>query len=1097
MIRPALTVAATAALIAAGPASAAGVKLTSASSLDRDRDGRVDAVRALFSAKVKGKGRFAVSGLTVTAVGRPRGRAVLLQIAEGPQCDVGLLPRVRYRGGLRRPRGRRVRPSKLNMERRNRLAPRLSCAVTADEDGDGRVDGLALTFSKAVSGGTASAFSVSGYQVRGTSAPRGRHLDLTLVERDGHDGGATPSVTYERVKRGGVRGRGGQALPGSLGSTLDGVAPVLATARTSDSDADGLIDTVYASFSEPVSLAPAAGAVSGTFVTGSSAEGGDVTLGLVEGLDTGALPELSYDAGEVIDQAGNLGPATKLAVADGAGPVMTAARTEDRDGDGRLDTLSLTFSEPVSHPADADGGYPVEVSGYGLVELSAADGKVLQIALDEGATADTGVRPTVRYVPGAGSPVLDGAGNEALARTLAGATDGAAPRLIGATTVDVDEDGRLDRIRYRFSEPVLHLLGPGAFAAQGLTALAPLAAQGDVIEVALTEAAGANTGLKPHASYVPAGPGSVSDIAGNLAPGGSVSAVDGAGPVVVDASTGDADSDHRIDRVFATFSEPISYAGDASAPFALGAQGFAVASVSAASGSSLTLSLVEPDQADTGSAPAVSYAGGGGLEDVAGVEAVARTYAGVTRDTLAPAFLAPETADVDGDGRIDRVDLLYSEDVQGGSGATPFAVSGRTVTGVEFSGARARIVIAEAGSPDTADRPSASYAPPAAPAERVRDIAEGAGDSPQDAPAQSLVQSSDRAKPAIVQALTGDELGTADGRLDRVTLTFSEPVTHAAEPTGPFGITLEAPHAVSSVGAATGNVIVVQATQSPLPDGGSTPDVTVSDPSKVFDAADNPAYGGAFSGTADGVRPAILSARLGEVDGAGACAFAPPQNARVDCMSVRWSEPVTHPDDPSLTIGGFTVNGPIPGTADALVTNVPLVEGATPDRSATGTVAYTAPAGVPVLDAAGLEAIDTAPSIPAVAACGDDTNEENDSRLGGNPFATDPFAAFLCASDEDWYRITPESSALHVMMNPDDGRLLTLEIWDATGGSPLASATAGAAGDPVILDVDGPLADSHYWLRVSGVDPTQEGEYCLDPRYVLGDSCLGGGGEPL
>jgi hypothetical protein len=132
------------------------------------------------------------------------------------------------------------------------------------------------------------------------------------------------------------------------------------------------------------------------------------------------------------------------------------------------------------------------------------------------------------------------------------------------------------------------------------------------------------------------------------------------------------------------------------------------------------------------------------------------------------------------------------------------------------------------------------------------------------------------------------------------------------------------------------------------------------------------------------------------------------------------------------------------------------------------------------------------------AACADDLNEPNDSLLAGNPIASGAFPAVLCSADEDWFRIAPDDvGELHVMMNPQDGRLLTLEVWDSSGGAPLPGASASSADNPVTIDVPGPLADPYYWLRIVGSSPTTEGQYCLDTRFVAGNTCSGAGGEPI
>ena len=79
------------------------------------------------------------------------------------------------------------------------------------------------------------------------------------------------------------------------------------------------------------------------------------------------------------------------------------------------------------------------------------------------------------------------------------------------------------------------------------------------------------------------------------------------------------------------------------------------------------------------------------------------------------------------------------------------------------------------------------------------------------------------------------------------------------------------------------------------------------------------------------------------------------------------------------------------------------------------------------------------------------------------------------------------------MMDLAPGKLLTLEIWSAASGTALAGATATGSGDPVVLNVPGPLLDPTYWIRVVG----DEAEYCVDTLFQPGNTCLGGGGDPL
>lgn len=134
-------------------ASKKGVKILSASTGDTDRDGAIDRVYARFSHPVRGRPKasaFKVTGYRVTGKPRAAGRKVTLGVAERPECDVGAAPKVAFRGRGLKSAGRPVPASKVDMRRRNRSFPRVTCAVTADADRDGRLDSLTLTYSKNV-----------------------------------------------------------------------------------------------------------------------------------------------------------------------------------------------------------------------------------------------------------------------------------------------------------------------------------------------------------------------------------------------------------------------------------------------------------------------------------------------------------------------------------------------------------------------------------------------------------------------------------------------------------------------------------------------------------------------------------------------------------------------------------------------------------------------------------------------------------------------------------------------------------------------------------------------------------------------------------
>ena len=114
-------------------ARATGPKIAAAFTIDRDGDGRVDGLDVRFDAPIRGTpkpGAFRVAGMRIVRATKARGRRVSLLVAEGTGCDAGGKPAVSFAGrGLKDRRGRAVRRSKVNMERRDRGAPRMVCAV--------------------------------------------------------------------------------------------------------------------------------------------------------------------------------------------------------------------------------------------------------------------------------------------------------------------------------------------------------------------------------------------------------------------------------------------------------------------------------------------------------------------------------------------------------------------------------------------------------------------------------------------------------------------------------------------------------------------------------------------------------------------------------------------------------------------------------------------------------------------------------------------------------------------------------------------------------------------------------------------------------
>jgi len=1073
-----------------------GVKIVSAYTGDSDRDGAIDRVYSRFSRAVRGRPKasaFTVAGYRVTGKPRASGRKVTLQVAERPGCDVGGSPKVAFRGRGLKSSGRAVPASKIDMERRNRSFPRITCATTADGDRDGRLDSLMLTYSKTVRNRAVTAgggpFSVQGYGVTSVSRAQGRSLTLRLRERSAPDTGARPVIEYKRPRGRGVfavRSGKSQAFSGTFKAVRDRVAPTLVSSRTLDRNSDGSLDGLTVAWTEPVS-SPQGFSVAGARVTAAGVASDTVDLTIAEGAhNTGARPALTYAAAAVRDASGNGAGAGSTTPTDGAAPILRAARTADRGGaPGRLDTVSVAFSEPVSHAADSDGRYPFAVSGYGLAGAGSSSGSSVDINLNEGSGPDTGARPAVSYTRGDGAPVVDGAGNEAAGRSFGGTVDGVAPRLLAATTLDSDINGRLDTVRFEFSEPVNHGAesGGGSFSATGLSPSSAGSANGRIVDLALSEAVQPNTGARPLATYSPDGSNDVVDAAGNPAGAASLPTADGAAPVVVSAATADSSpTNGRLDRIALTFSENVNHARDAAAPFSFAPAGQPLTAVGAASDDSLTLELQEAAGPDTGEAPSVDYTGAGTpVTDPSGNQVPVRSYTGLTRDAAAPQLESARTADDDADGQIDHVDVLYSETV---AASTGFSVSGRTLQSTTAADDTVRLAFTESGTSDTDARPGVSYS-----AGDVADEPEGPGDTSQSAGAFNVASAQDGAGPVIVAARTLD--ADTDGTLDGVRTTFSERVAHTADFAAPFDLTIPArtEESVSAPQGAQEKELTVTVTEAAAADGGLRPNVQVTGGGGIRDAATpaNDAVPVAFTNTTDGVAPVLLSAQMGESP-AGSCERSPADDGRLDCVQARFSEPVSHAGDdtPPFALSldnGFTVPEIFTVVGSETI-DLPLNQGSAPDRDRGSNITYSAGPGVTrVVDPFGNGALDT--TFPATRACTDTVNdgsaaEDNDSRATSASLPVlEPSLQRRCAFDDDWYRLTttPSGARLRASVRPSAGLDPEIVLQDSAGVE-RATANSAGPGQTEELDVTGLDPATDYFMRVSAAG-TAEGPYCM------------------
>lgn len=374
--------------------------------------------------------------------------------------------------------------------------PRILAAETVDDDLNGKIDAYHITFSTFINDSfTETGFDIAGYVGENfDSNGLSNHSDtaddndiyISFTEGGARDTNIVPEVTYSSTT--------GQLtdlfnsiplldIENSDLAEIDGAAPVIYSALASDDSGNGAGiqagDTVELSFSESVSGPPTIDAsnidevLKGTFswtwkdVNGfvNTSWSGANTILTITLSDGGGAPTVSpgytviTDTFTFLDASSNCSSHTFVLGGDfgidGSSPTILSRVTKDRDSDGYLDAIYITFSENVDDSSldilkfDVSG-----VSGEAFsstAEGDTADDNDIYITFTDG-THLTDAQPTLTTQTGA---IKDMSGNSLMLIAQA-CTDGAPPAILTAVASDynllepgVDPD---DRVTITFSE---------------------------------------------------------------------------------------------------------------------------------------------------------------------------------------------------------------------------------------------------------------------------------------------------------------------------------------------------------------------------------------------------------------------------------------------------------------------------------------------------------------------------------------------------------------------------------------------------------------------------------------------------------------------
>ena len=376
----------------------------------------------------------------------------------------------------------------------------------------------------------------------------------------------------------------GNTLASVTKSIVDKASPVITSTVLLDTDGNGKVDQVRAYWSEPLTstIDTSAWIVNNPFPgvganpTGVSVSGNVATLTISEpttaNTSSGGMTVSFTANASWKDLSASLNAASSLSnsiLVDQATPLVVGMQTVDNSGNYAIDMI---FSEPITGT----------VSGFTLSGSSTYSGTILPInttTLRFITTDLTSINTAKTYslsYNGSGISLKDTSNNYLANFADISVTDAIAPKILTRTTMDSNGNGKIDAIRYGFSEP-LSGTSSGTMVSVAGYVVTGYASIGTGLTVHVTEALAPDTSATPLVQFQNT---TLSDASGNLIPseGSTTAATDAVGPVVTGV---------RFDgssTLFATFSESISGAL-APSSFILSGATATISSISAPTGS--------------------------------------------------------------------------------------------------------------------------------------------------------------------------------------------------------------------------------------------------------------------------------------------------------------------------------------------------------------------------------------------------------------------------------------------------------------------------------------------------------------------------------
>ncbi|HWM22013.1 MAG TPA: hypothetical protein VNO51_20145, partial [Ilumatobacteraceae bacterium] len=435
-------------------------------------------------------------------------------------------------------------------------APARVTSVMQDVSANGRVDRLTVTFSE-----TLQAYSAGTAPWTLTNVPSGGTLasvtvatataTVAITEGAGPLDTAVGSFTVAlAVDPAGIRDAAGNQASFAVAPT-DGARPIRQSANMFDDNTDGRIDRVVTAFSEtlapftaPASVFALSAAPSGATLNSVNVVANQATLVLNQGAGAANTAvgsfrvTLTSNVAGVRDATGNLSSHVATAPTDRAAPVRVTSVMQDVSANGRVDRLTVTFSETLAaYTAPTSIWTLTNVPSGGTLASVTVATATATIAITEGAgPPDTAVGSFTVALATDPAGIRDAAGN--LASFAIAPTDGARPIRRSADMFDDNTDGKIDRLVTTFSETLAPFTAP---ASVFVLSAAPSGATLNSVNVVANEAtlvlnqgaAAANTAVGSFRVTLTSNVAGIRDATGNLSSHVATAPTDRAAPVRV------------------------------------------------------------------------------------------------------------------------------------------------------------------------------------------------------------------------------------------------------------------------------------------------------------------------------------------------------------------------------------------------------------------------------------------------------------------------------------------------------------------------------------------------------------------------------------